>query len=54
MLVDNMVDRHYWKLGRVTGTTHSDFHVRKVEVRRGDGRIVLRDRVKIVKLEMDE
>ena len=54
ILVDDTVDRHHWKLGRITGTPQSDFHVRKVEVRRGDGKIVLRDRVKVVKLEMDE
>ena len=54
ILVEDTVDRHHWKLGRVTATPQSDLHVWKVEVRRGDGRIVLRDRVKIVKLEMDE
>ena len=54
ILVDDTMDRHHWKLGRITGTPQSDYHVRKVEVRRGDGKIVTRDRVKIVKLEMDE
>ena len=54
ILADECVDRGQWKLGRVVKTESSDDHVRRVEVLRSDAKIVLRDRTKIVKLEMDE
>ena len=54
ILVDESVERNQWKMGRIVGTTDSDGHVRRVEIIRSDGKIVQRDRVKIVKLELDE
>ena len=54
ILVDDSSERNQWKMGRIVGTPTTDEHVRRVEVLRSDGKIVQRDRVKIVKLEMDE
>ena len=54
ILVDECIERGQWRMGRIVGTSSSDDHVRKVEVLRSDGKIVQRDRTKIVKLEMDE
>ena len=54
ILVDDCVERGQWKMARVVGTPSSDEHVRRVEVIRQDGKIIQRDRVKIVKLELDE
>ena len=54
ILVDDTVERHDWKLGRIVSTIQSDDHVRQVAVKRGDGKIVHRDRTKLVKLELDE
>ena len=41
-------------MGRVVSVDGTANHVRKVEVRRADGRIVLKDRTKIVLLEIDD
>ena len=54
IIVDDTKKRDMWKLGRVTATFASDNHVRKVEVKRGDGKIIQRDRSKIVLLEMND
>ena len=54
IIVDDTKKRDMWKLGRVIKTYSSDNHVKKVEVRRGDGKIIHRDRSKIVLLEMNE
>ena len=54
IIVDDTKKRDMWKLGRVTKTFASDNHVRKVEVKRGDGKIIQRDRSKIVLLEMND
>ena len=53
ILVDETVERHRWKMGRIRKTFQSGPHVRRVEVKKGDGKVVLRDRTKIVKLELD-
>ena len=54
ILVDDSSERNQWKMGRIVGTPTTDGHVRRLEVLRSDGKIVQRDRVKIVKLELDE
>ena len=54
IIVDDTKKRDMWKLGRVTKAYSSDNHVKKVEVRRGDGKIIQRDRSKIVLLEMND
>ena len=51
--MEEKVARREWKLGRVKKTIQTDDHVRQVEVTRGDGKVVTRDRTKLVKLEMD-
>ena len=53
IIMDYTKKRDVWKLGRVIKAYSSDNHVKKVEVRRGDGKIVHRDKSKIVLLEMN-
>ena len=53
ILVDETVERHRWKMGRIEKTFKSGPHVRRVEVKKADGKVVLRDRTKIVKLELE-
>ena len=52
-MVDETVERHRWKMGRIEKTFKSGTHVRRVEVKKADGKVVLRDRTKIVKLELE-
>ena len=54
ILVDETTHRDEWKLGRIVNTNSSDGHVRKVSVRRADGKEVERDRTKVVRLELDD
>ena len=54
ILVDETMERHKWKMGRIQKTFQSGPHVRRVEIKKGDGKVVLRDRTKIVKLELDD
>ena len=54
VLVEDSNERNQWKMGRIGGTPTTDGHVRRLEILRSDGKIVQRDRVKVVKLEMDE
>ena len=53
IIVDESKKRHEWKLGRVVEKITSGPHVRKVQVKKADGKTVLKDRTKIVKMEMD-
>ena len=53
ILVDEAVSRSGWKLGRVVEVVDSGPHVRKVNVRKADRKIVLKDRTKVVRLELD-
>ena len=54
IIVDDTTTRDSWKLGRIENVHNSGPHVRKVDVKRGDGKLVTRDRTKVVRLEMDE
>ena len=54
LLVDEQLSRNEWKAGRVVSVLNEGPHVRKVEVRRVDGKVVPRDRSKVVLLEMDD
>ena len=54
ILVDESTSRSAWKLGRVVDVIDSGPHTRKVNVRRSDRKIVLKDRTKVVRLELDE
>ena len=54
IIVDETTSRDAWRLGRVEDVHESGHHVRKVNVKRGDGKLLTRDRSKVVRLEMDE
>ena len=54
MIVDEAVRRGEWSLGRVEQTEKIDQHVRRAWVRRADGKVILRDRTKLVHLEINE
>ena len=53
IIVDENVDRNSWRMGRIVDTIQSDEHVRQIKIRRGDGKILQRDRTKVVKLELE-
>ena len=53
LIVDELSKRHEWKLARVHEVTSTDGHVRSATVRRPDRKLVLRDRSKLVLLELD-
>ena len=53
IIVDETLQRHDWKLGRVIAVAGTEPHVRRVDVLRSDGKIVTKDRTKIVLLELD-
>ena len=53
ILVDETVARSEWKLGRIEEAFDSGPHVRRVNVRRADRKIILKDRTKVVKLELE-
>ena len=54
IIVDDTTTRDAWRLGRIENVHETGPHVRKVDVKRGDGKMVTRDRTKVVRLEMDE
>jgi hypothetical protein len=54
IIVDETVRRHEWKLGRVTSVERNGDHARRAWIKRGDGKTVLKDRTKIVLLEIDQ
>ena len=54
IIVDETTSRDAWRLGRIENVHESGQHVRKVDIKRGDGRLITRDRTKVVRLEMDE
>merc|ERR1712074_203409 len=53
IVMDETLPRHNWSLGRVMGVEGSSAHVRRAHVRRQDGKIVTKDRTKLVRLELD-
>ena len=53
LLVDDNVRRGEWKTGRIIRVSGTQNHVRKAEVRRADGRVVTKDRTKLILLELD-
>ena len=53
IIVDEALQRHEWCLGRVVHVEGSASHVRRVHVLRKDGKIVKKDRTKVVHLELD-
>ena len=54
ILVDESVKRHEWRMARVVSTEGSGNHVRRATVKRNDGKLLLKDRTKLVHLEVDE
>ena len=54
IIVDDTTKRDSWRLGRIENVHDSGPHVRKIDIKRGDGKLVTRDRTKVVRLEMDE
>ena len=53
IIVDESVHRHDWKMARILKTEGSGPHVRRVRLKRSDGKVVLKDRTKIVPLELE-
>ena len=53
IIVNETLQRHDWKLGRMIAVAGTEPHVRRVDVLRSDGKIVTKDRTKIVLLELD-
>ena len=54
IIVDESVRRHEWKMGRIVSVEGSDDHIRRAWVKRGDGKTILKDRTKIVLLEIEK
>ena len=54
MLVNEQLARGCWRLARVEQVMRSSPHVRQVKVRTSDAKVLLRDRTKLVRLELDE
>ena len=54
IITDDTMQRHSWKLGRVISVEGSGPHVRRATVKRGDGKLLVKDRSKLVHLELDE
>ena len=53
IIVDETLQRHDWKMGRVIAVAGTTPHVRRVDVLRADRKIVTKDRTKVVLLELD-
>jgi len=53
ILVDDTIDRNRWKLAKVIETLGGSTHTRRVRLKKTDGKIVVRDRQKVVKMELD-
>ena len=54
IITDETLQRNSWKLGRVITIDKTGSHVRRATVKRGDGKVLLKDRSKLVLLELDE
>ncbi len=53
LLVDKQVHRSQWRMARVVETISSNNHVKSVRVRTPEGKVLLKDRTKVVVLELD-
>ena len=53
VIVDETLQRHDWKLGRVIAVAGTEPLVRRVDVSRSDGKIVMKNRMKTVLRERD-
>ena len=54
MIVDDSVHRASWELGRVVDVDDAEGHARKIFVKRPNQKVIVRDRTKLVHLELDE
>ena len=54
MIVDDSVHRASWELGRVVDVDNAEGHARKIFVKRPNQKVIVRDRTKLVHLELDE
>ena len=54
LIVDEQLARGHWRLARVVQVVKSSPHVRQVKVRTADAKVILRDRTKLVRLELDD
>ena len=52
-IVDETLQRHEWKSGHVIAVAGTEPLVRRVDVSRSDGKIVMKDRMKTVLRERD-
>ena len=54
LLVNEQLPRSVWRMARVIkADAEVDDHVRKALIRLADGKVVLRDRTSLVRLELD-
>ena len=53
LVVDHQMARGHWKMARVLKPVVTGSHVRKVSIRTADGKVSLRDRTSLVRLERD-
>ena len=53
LIVDHQMARGHWKMARVLQPIVTGSHVRKARVRTADGKVWLRDRTNLVRLERD-
>ena len=53
MLVDNQQQRAQWRMAKVVEATPTNNHVRKVTVKTADGKFHIKDRTRVVRLELD-
>ena len=54
IITDETTHRSQWRLARVIAADASNGLVRKVSLRRADGKVIVKDRTKIVRLELDQ
>ena len=54
LLVDDLKMRDQWQVGHVVEVKGDGHHVRQARVKLPNGRCYIRDRTKLVSLEMDE
>ena len=54
LIVNEQLARGSWRLARVVQLVKSSPHVRQLKVRTADATVLLRDRTKLVRLELDE
>ena len=53
LIANEQSARSEWKLGRVVDVGGDETHIRKATIRRADGKLIIRDRMKLVLLELD-